>query len=105
VYAQPLIFTSDYRATAALVAPRTFRFEPAAGGPTTSGDASERSLRGNAVLRWEWRPGSTIYLAWQQTRASFGPEPEFDLRRDQRLLFEAPPDNIFLLKASYWLSM
>jgi len=105
VYAQPLIFTSDYLATEALTAPRTFSFEPAAGGPATTGDNTARSLRGNAVLRWEWRPGSTVYLAWQQTRSRRGPESEFDFGRDQRLLFEAPPDNIFVLKASYWLSM
>lgn len=105
VYAQPLIFTSDYQTTVALAAPRTFSFEPAAGGPTASGDNTERSLRGNAVLRWEWRPGSTVYFAWQQTRRSRGIESEFDFGRDQRLLFEAPPDNIFVMKASYWLSM
>jgi hypothetical protein len=105
VYAQPLIFTSDYQTAGALTAPRTFSFEPADGGPVGSGDNTERSLRGNAVLRWEWRPGSTIYFAWQQTRRSSGSESEFDLWRDQRLLFEAPPDNIFVIKASYWLSM
>ena len=105
VYAQPLIFSSDYGTTEALVAARTFSFEPAAGAPSTTGDNTERSLRGNAVLRWEWRPGSTIYLAWQQTRYTVGEENEFNLGRDRRLLFGAPPDNIFVLKASYWLSM
>ena len=105
VYAQPLVFTSDYLTTEALVAPRTFSFEAAPGAPAGSGDNTERSLRGNAVLRWEWRPGSAIYLAWQQTRYAVDEESRFDFGRDRRLLFGAPPDNIFLLKASYWLSM
>src|SRR5690606_2908004 len=33
-------------------------------------DFNFRSLRGNAVLRWEWRPGSTLYLVWQQDRSN-----------------------------------
>jgi hypothetical protein len=105
MFAQPLIYSSDYLPAGALTAPRTLSFAPWAGAPAEEGDETERSLRGNAVLRWEWRPGSTIYLAWQQTRESFGPENAFRFGRDQRLLFEAPSDNIFVLKATYWLSM
>ena len=105
MFAQPLIYSSDYLPAGALTAPRTLSFEPWAGAPANDGDNTERSLRGNAVLRWEWRPGSTIYVAWQQTRESVGPENEFRFERDQRLLFEAPSDNIFVLKATYWLSM
>ena len=36
-------------------------------------DFNVGSLRGNAVVRWEWRPGSTMYFAWQQTRSDFTP--------------------------------
>ena len=62
------------------------------------------SLRGNAVMKWDWRPGSTMYLAWQQTRNSFQPTGEFAFGHDLDTLFNARPDNIFLIKVSYWLN-
>jgi hypothetical protein len=62
------------------------------------------SLRGNAVMKWDWRPGSTMYLAWQQTRNDFEPIGDFALHRDVNSLFGAQPDNILLLKISYWLN-
>ncbi|MEX0908730.1 MAG: DUF5916 domain-containing protein, partial [Gemmatimonadaceae bacterium] len=65
-------------------------------------DFNFRSLRGNAVLRWEYRPGSTLYFVWQQSRSSFAPLGDFDFSRDRSALFGAHPDNIFLIKASYW---
>ena len=49
-------------------------------------------------------PGSTLYFEWQQTRRSFGPEGDFDFSRDRSALFDAPPDNILLLKVSYWFT-
>jgi hypothetical protein len=61
-----------------------------------------RALRVNAVLRWEYRGGSTLYLVWQQTRdqsSALGDTapPLFD-----RLL-EVPARNVLLLKATYRL--
>jgi hypothetical protein len=64
-----------------------------------------RSLRGNAVLRWEFRPGSTIYLVWTQTRAGSAPVGDLDFGRDVRALFDAPAENIFLLKVNYWIGL
>ena len=73
-----------------------------------------RSLLGNAVLRWQWRPGSTLFLVWQQNRSeelvrtgAGGLEDdvgEFELGRDARALFGLKPDNVFMLKVSYWLN-
>jgi len=68
-------------------------------------DFGFRSLRGNAVLRWEYRPGSTLYLVWTQDRSSFDPfSDRFDLSRDLDRLAAAKPNNIFLVKVSYWLN-
>jgi hypothetical protein len=67
-------------------------------------DFNVGSLRGNAVMKWDWRPGSTMYLAWQQTRDNFRPVGDFALSRDLDSLFGARPDNIFLVKVSYWLN-
>lgn len=63
-----------------------------------------RSLRGNAVLRWEYRPGSALYFVWQQQRSDFEPIGNFELGRDVGRIFRTIPTNIFLLKAAYWFN-
>ncbi len=65
-------------------------------------DFNVRSLRGNAVLRWEYRPGSTLYLVWQQRRFGSAGYGRFDFRDDYDALFRIPPENVFALKVSYW---
>ncbi len=69
------------------------------------GDFFVRSLRGNAVLRWEYRPGSTLYLVWQQSRYVRDADPRFDFASDASGLFATPPENVLILKASYWLGI
>jgi hypothetical protein len=103
VFAQPLIAGLDFHEPMTLAAPRTFDFERY-DGPIPSLDHTLRSLRGNALLRWEWRPGSTVYLAWQQTRLGAGETGQFSLLDDTRSLFQTPPDNILVLKVNYWLN-
>ena len=61
------------------------------------------SLRGNAVLRWEYMAGSTLYLVWTQSRADVGPTGEFEFSNSFRNLMNIEPDNIFMLKITYWL--
>ncbi len=102
-YVQPLISSGDYGAAKQLVAARTFDFVPY-GGAIPNLDFNLRSLRGNSVLRWEWRPGSTLYAAWQQSRRDVGAFGDFSLDRDGRSLVGIRPDNIFLLKVNYWLA-
>ena len=65
-------------------------------------DFNVRSLRGNAVLRWEYRPGSTVYLVWQQRRFGTAPYGETELLEDAQALWNIPPENVFALKVSYW---
>ena len=64
---------------------------------------SEQSLRGNAVFRWEYRPGSVLYVAWTQSRFGHQGFGDLDFTRDRAALFAARPDNIFLVKASLWI--
>ncbi|HEU4880664.1 MAG TPA: DUF5916 domain-containing protein [Longimicrobium sp.] len=130
VYAQPFLASADFGKPAELAKPRTYDFDVYGedvgdlavidGGyivyPQGEGvgqpsffvpnlDFNLRSLRGNAVLRWEWRPGSTLYLAWQQERSDYAPYVgDFDMSRDRRALFNAQPDNVLVLKISYWLN-
>ncbi|HEX8693967.1 MAG TPA: DUF5916 domain-containing protein [Longimicrobium sp.] len=65
-------------------------------------DFNFRSLRGNAVLRWEYRPGSTLFLVWQQERSVTEPFGDFALGRDGEAVFDGRPNNIFVVKMSYW---
>jgi len=60
------------------------------------------SLRGNAVLRWQYSPGSTLYLVWTQSRWDTVQDTEFAFRRSFNRLALAPVENIFLLKLTYW---
>jgi hypothetical protein len=66
---------------------------------------SKRSLLGNAVARWEYRPGSTIFLVWQHSRSGQTVDGTFDLRRDRALLLGDRPVNVFQLKVNYWLGI
>lgn len=67
-------------------------------------DFNFKQFRSNAVLRWEYRPGSALFLVWSQGRDHVLRDGAFDLRGDMADLFRAPTDNIFMLKASYWFS-
>jgi hypothetical protein len=102
-YIQPLISSVDYGDAVQLMRPKSFDLEQY-GGAVPDLDFNVRSLRGNAVLRWEWRPGSTMYLAWQQSRQDLADVGDFALGRDRRALFDTRPDNIFLVKIDYWLN-
>ena len=66
-------------------------------------DFNTLSYRSNVVLRWEWRPGSTLYLVWQQDRSGTdrigSPIGVSDAFRS----LTAPGANIFLIKSSFWI--
>jgi hypothetical protein len=104
LYAQPFISSGNYEDVAELREPAGFAFTPWT-GQFPNLDFNYRSLRGTAVLRWEWHPGSTLYLAWQQNRSDYAQGiGDFDFSRDQRAMFGSRPDNVFLIKANYWIS-
>jgi hypothetical protein len=86
----------------------TYTVDPDGSGaaaPFTFGnpDFNVRSLRGTAVMRWEYRPGSTIYFVWTQQREGFGTFGDFRFERDRSALFRDRPTNVFQVKATYWL--
>jgi hypothetical protein len=68
-------------------------------------DFNIRSLRLNAVLRWEYRPGSTIFLVWQQNRSDRINDGSFDLSRDIDALRSLDSENVFIVKVNYWLGL
>jgi hypothetical protein len=67
-------------------------------------DFSFRQFRSNLVVRWEYRPGSSFYAVWSQGRTSAARDwdPSFQSNWDE--LWRASPDNVFLVKISYWFS-
>ncbi len=81
------------------------RIVPGDGGEayTVQPDFTVRALQGNAVLRWEYRPGSTLFFVWQQQRSGFEPDGAFRLGRNLGRLATDPLENVFLLKLTYWL--
>jgi hypothetical protein len=128
IFAQPFISTGRYTRFKEYAAPRTmdevvygeaagtitqagtdYTVDPDGAGPAapfTFGDPSFnfRSLRGNAVLRWEFIPGSTLYLVWTQDRNDTESVGDLQFGRDVSALFRAKAENIFLLKINYWLA-
>jgi hypothetical protein len=102
-YAQPLLSSADFGDAKQFVAPKRFDFVPYPGNVPNL-DFNLRSLRGNAVLRWEWRQGSTMYVAWQQRRENVAPYGDFRFARDRRALFGTRPDNVFVVKVNYWVN-
>jgi hypothetical protein len=65
---------------------------------------NSRSLNGNAVLRWEYRPGSTMFFVWSTSCAADAGDPRFSANHDVRHLCQGPSNNVFAVKANYWLS-
>jgi uncharacterized protein DUF5916/cellulose/xylan binding protein with CBM9 domain len=124
VYAQPLLSSGAYTGFKELARPRSFAFNPypdptptddpdrivvdpdgagpAAGKEIDDPSFSLASLRGNAVLRWEYSPGSTLFLVWTQNRSDTESIGTFRTGRALNRLFGADGDNIFLVKLSYW---
>lgn len=66
-------------------------------------DFNVRSLVGNAVLRWEYRPGSTLFLVWQRQQVGRTGVGDFDLDRDLGGLWGVPADDTFIVKLNYWV--
>lgn len=128
LYAQALVANGRYGAPKEFLRPREFRFatygrdagvisksgarytiDPDGSGPATPFSVqdltfTERTLQANAVLRWEFRAGSTLYLVWQQQRLNPLLMENFAAGRATRSVFDAPARNIFAVKMSYWFN-
>jgi len=69
-----------------------------------SPDFSFRELRSNLVVRWEYRPGSTLYAVWSQGRTGSVPVWDPSYSSNWNALWGLPADDVFLVKLSFWLS-
>jgi Domain of unknown function (DUF5916)/Carbohydrate family 9 binding domain-like len=108
IYAEPFVTSGAYTDWVELADPRaaTFaaRYKPFS-APGGLAGFNYKQLRSNTVIRWEYRPGSVLYLVWSQDREQDGLDPgTFQFGRDYWNLFRAHPGNTFLIKGSYWLN-
>jgi hypothetical protein len=107
IYAAPFISNGDYSNWRELDNPRAAdydkRFKPFLGHGDPGG-FNVKEFRSNSVLRWEYRPGSTIFLVWAQGRSMGGEANDFSFGRDLKNVFDTHPNNTFLIKASYWFN-
>lgn len=107
-YAQPFMSAgsfADWREiNSARASQYDNRFAPYGNGTTPNG-FNFKQFNSNAVIRWEYRPGSTLFLVWQQGRVQDSlNRGSFELERDYRDLFRAHPVNTFLVKATYFFN-
>ena len=65
-------------------------------------DFNYTSLRANTVFRWEFKPGSTLYVVWTQQREDETSDGRFAFNQDISRMMRAPGDNVFMVKMSYW---
>ena len=111
VYASPFVSRGTYSDVRELAAPAASRYEDRYqpyGDPAIAdnpGGFNFREFRSNVVFRWEYRPGSTLFLVWSQGREGFDP-----LRGDRTFggdlsdLMGRRANDTFLVKMSYWFA-
>lgn len=129
LFAQPLLSSGDFLNYKQLLRPGSFDFDILDEGtrsyidPTDGdrhldfdGDGNSetsfsdrdfniRQLRMNMVLRWEYRPGSRVFVVWQQRRRQRADTGTFNLSRDFRNLLSGDAENIFIVKFNYWFGI
>ncbi len=113
VYAQPYLTVGDFREARELAKPDSYELvtydQPGFGYDAY--DFSYAALNMNVVYRWEFRPGSTLYLVWTHSRSAYAERGGFANSRPfpEELSpgdwFGSEPENVFLVKLNYWLPL
>lgn len=111
-YLQPFVSKGTYSNVRQLSAtPRAAEYEDRY-APYLNPDVTDdpggfnfKQLQSNVVFRWEYRPGSTLFMVWNQGRQGSGPlAGDNGFSGDVRDLFGLHPANTFLVKMSYWFN-
>ncbi len=68
-------------------------------------DFSFAQLRSNVVMRWEYRPGSSIFAIWSHGQTTDSPDGRFRVGRDLKDLRDADSEDIVMVKANYWIGL
>jgi hypothetical protein len=110
LYAQPFVSGGTYSAFKEVANGRSLdyarRFTPYAYDIVANDDPNfnVKSFRTTNVLRWEYKPGSTLFIVWQQARENDAVPGGFRFGRDVHDIFGVAPRNVFLVKLAYWLN-
>ena len=107
LYAAPFVSAGAYSDYRELVKPHaaSFRDQFTPYAYADNPDFNYKSFRTTNVLRWEFKPGSALYLVWQQGRELSVEQGRFRFGQDFRDIFGLPGSNVFLVKFSYWLNL
>jgi hypothetical protein len=106
VYAQPFVSAGAYDGYKELVSPRADR-HPDRYAPFDyqgNADFNVLSFRTTNVMRWEYRPGSALFVVWQHGRQGFTQRGDFRFGRDFGDVFSTPSNNALLVKLAYWFN-
>jgi hypothetical protein len=106
LYLQPFIAIGDFGAFKELTAAQSYDFSPYV--LNENRDFHRRSLKSNLVLRWEFSPGSALFVVWSQSRSARLDDPtaeDLEFRPLSRIgsSFSDAGDHVLLVKASYWV--
>jgi len=71
----------------------------------TNPDFNYQEFSSNMVGRWEFRPGSTLYLVWTNTRSAYSEELNQSIWKSFGNIWNVEPQNVFMVKFSYWFSL
>jgi hypothetical protein len=109
VYGQPFVSTGQYTRVRQLSAtPRADsyddRFAPYALPAGSSTGFDNWQLQTNFVVRWEYRPGSTLFFVWTHGRDGSSDYTGQSWSGQYHDLFALHPDNTFLIKVAYWMN-
>jgi len=106
IYGQPFVSAGHYVNYKELVDGRAESYEAQYAPYAYAGNADFNvlSFRTTNVLRWEYRPGSTLFVVWQQGREGQGEPGRFAYGRDYSSLFATPASNTLLIKFAYWVN-
>jgi hypothetical protein len=101
---QSFVTVGEYQNFKELARPKSYEFIPYP-HIDFKPDFHNRSLRSNLVLRWEYRPGSTLFLVWSQSRSGYDQEIAFRPLDSLGHSFTDEGTNVFFVKLNYWLGM
>ena len=106
IYAAPFVSAGTYSNFKELVNGRADRYEDRYATYKYQGtpDFNYRAFRSTSVLRWEYRPGSALFVVWQHGREDFVNDGRFQFGQNISDLFATPSTNTFLVKFSRWLN-
>jgi hypothetical protein len=68
-------------------------------------DFSFRQLRSNLVARWEYRPGSALFVIWSHDRTAEALDGRYRLGAELAALRDEPGEHVVMAKLSYWLGL